>query len=100
MGCIRTAEYGGHNAEFRPVGTAFNRPGYRLLLITDPDGEQFWPGQSRQLAELVPDRADLMRFTAEEGTAYHCQPTGRLLTETVCSTGWLLSHPFEGNDGG
>jgi hypothetical protein len=51
------------------------------LLVTDPDAEQFWPGQSRQLAAMVPGRADLVRFTAEEGAALHCQPTGRLLTE-------------------
>ena len=50
-------------------------------LITDPEGEQFWPGQSRQLSGLVPGRADVLRFGADEGAAYHCQPTGRLLTE-------------------
>jgi len=63
---------------------------YRLLLITDPDAEQFWPGQSRQLAELVAGRADLIRFTAEEGAAYPCQPTGRLLTEN-CMFDWLAA---------
>jgi hypothetical protein len=50
-------------------------------LITDPDAEQFSPGQSRQLAELVAGRADLIRFTAEKGAAYPCRPTGRLLIE-------------------
>jgi len=51
------------------------------LLITDPEGEQFWPGQSRQLSGLAPGRADVLHFGADEGAAYHCQPTGRLLTE-------------------
>ena len=51
------------------------------LLITDPDQEQFWPGQSKRLAALVPGRADLVRFTAREGANFHCQPMGRLLTE-------------------
>ena len=51
------------------------------LLITDPEGEQFWPGQSSQLSGLVPGRADVLHFGADEGAAYHCQPTGRLLTE-------------------
>ncbi|MBE3560720.1 MAG: prolyl oligopeptidase family serine peptidase [Ktedonobacteraceae bacterium] len=51
------------------------------LLITDPADEQFWPGQSRQLADLLPVRADLVAFSAEEGANYHCQPLGRLLTE-------------------
>lgn len=51
------------------------------ILITDPEDEQFWPKQSRQLADLVPGRSDLITFTAEEGANYHCQPLGRLLTE-------------------
>jgi hypothetical protein len=51
------------------------------LLITDPDGEQFWPGQSSQLSGLVPGRVDVLHFGADEGAAYHCQPTGRPLTE-------------------
>jgi hypothetical protein len=51
------------------------------ILITEPADEQFWPEQSRQLADLVPGRADLISFTAEEGANYHCQPLGRLLTE-------------------
>lgn len=50
------------------------------LLITDPEHEQFWPGQSTQLAALVPG-ADLVAFTAAEGAGSHCQPMGRLLTE-------------------
>jgi hypothetical protein len=53
------------------------------LLITAPEAEQFWPGQSDQLAELLNGRAEVARFTAEEGASFHCQPTGRLLTENV-----------------
>jgi hypothetical protein len=44
------------------------------LLITDPENEQFWPGQSRRLAELVGDSATLMPFTAAEGADGHCEP--------------------------
>ncbi len=51
------------------------------LLITDPDDEQFYPGQPRQLADLIPGRASLVAFSAQEGANYHCQPMGRLLTE-------------------
>ncbi len=51
------------------------------LLITDPQGEQFWPGQSTTLARLVPD-AELAHFTAAQGADLHCQPLGRLLTES------------------
>ena len=50
------------------------------LLITAPDHEQFWPGQSEQLAQLVP-HAETISFTASEGADHHCQPLGRLLTE-------------------
>lgn len=44
------------------------------LLILSPDGEQFWPGQSEQLAELTRDVSALVRFTAAEGADEHCQP--------------------------
>jgi len=50
------------------------------LLITSPEKEQFWPGQSEQLAAMVPD-ATLQPFTADEGADYHCQPLARLLTD-------------------
>lgn len=51
------------------------------ILVTDPEGEQFWPGQSRQLADLLGDRAHRVEFTAEEGANLHCQPLGRALTD-------------------
>ncbi|MBK1783240.1 alpha/beta hydrolase family protein [Prauserella cavernicola] len=57
------------------------------LLITDPEGEQFWPGQSRALAELV-DGAEVVSFTADEGASWHCEPLGRLLVEQRVF-GWL-----------
>lgn len=52
------------------------------MLITSPEDEQFWPGQSQALADLVTSRADIVAFTAHEGANGHCQPMGRLLTET------------------
>jgi hypothetical protein len=51
------------------------------LLITDPDGEQFWPGQSEQLYDLVPGTKELVKFTVAEGGDRHCQPMGRALTD-------------------
>jgi Prolyl oligopeptidase family len=51
------------------------------ILVTNPEDEQFWPGQSEQLATLLGDRGQLVDFTAEEGANYHCQPMGRLLTD-------------------
>lgn len=50
------------------------------LYITDPDGEQFFEGQSAELAALVPG-ATLARYSQEEGASYHCQPLARELTE-------------------
>jgi prolyl oligopeptidase family protein len=50
------------------------------LLITNPDGEQFFAGQPAELASLVPN-ATTARFTEEEGASYHCQPMARELTE-------------------
>lgn len=50
------------------------------LLITDPEREQFFPGQSAELAGLVPG-ATLVPFTADEGASFHCQPLARELTE-------------------
>lgn len=46
------------------------------ILITDPDNEQFWPGQSRELADAIGDNATVVRFTAEEGADWHCEPMG------------------------
>ncbi len=45
------------------------------VLITDPDDEQFWPGQSRQLYDLVGSSVkELVRFTAADGANWHCEP--------------------------
>jgi len=51
------------------------------LLITDPEHEQFWPGQSERLAALMPDVSTLVRFTEAEGADFHVQPLARALTE-------------------
>jgi len=44
------------------------------LLITSPDHEQFWPGQSEQLAKMVGANATVVAFTAAEGADSHCEP--------------------------
>lgn len=49
------------------------------LMITDPEDEQFWPGQPQQLADLVPG-SHRVPFRAAEGANMHCQPLARLLT--------------------
>ncbi len=49
------------------------------MLITDPEGEQFWPGQSRQLYDLLKSPKSLIHFTAIEGANWHCEPMTPLL---------------------
>ena len=51
------------------------------LLITDPEGEQFWPGQSQQLFDKLRGAKRLMQFTAFEGADRHCEPMARSLLE-------------------
>ena len=43
------------------------------VLITDPEGEQFWPGQSQQLYDALPGSKTLVKFTAAEGADLHCE---------------------------
>ncbi|MEJ2871247.1 hypothetical protein WCD74_26045 [Actinomycetospora sp. OC33-EN08] len=44
------------------------------VLITDPEHEQFWPGQSARLAEALTCPVTRMSFTAAEGADRHCEP--------------------------
>ena len=52
------------------------------ILITDPDGEQFFPGQPRELYNLLPGEKEILTFSQAQGANFHCQPTGRQLTHT------------------
>jgi dienelactone hydrolase len=51
------------------------------LLVTDPEGEQFWPGQARRLFDALPGPKELIRFTSAEGAGLHCEPMARSLLE-------------------
>ncbi len=47
------------------------------ILITDPEHEQFWPGQSRKLYDAIgtpEEQKALVRFSAAEGADSHCEP--------------------------
>lgn len=44
------------------------------LLITDPDNEQFWPGQSKELHNKLPSLSTVIEFTEAEGSDSHCEP--------------------------
>lgn len=47
------------------------------IFIADPDDEQFWPGQPREVYEALVCPKTLVRFTADEGANWHCQPKAR-----------------------
>jgi hypothetical protein len=51
------------------------------LLIADPEGEQFWPGQSQRLSDNLHNTKQLVAFTADEGADRHCEPLARSLLE-------------------
>lgn len=51
------------------------------LLVTDPEGEQFWPGQAERLAAMTRTVSTHVPFTASEGANFHCEPMARLLVD-------------------
>ena len=51
------------------------------LLITDPEGEQFWPGQSQRLYDLLEGPKELLPFSASEGAGRHCEPLAPALRD-------------------
>jgi hypothetical protein len=64
-------------------------PTFRQHL--DPDNEQFFPGQPRQLYDLLPGEKQILEFTQAQGANFHCQPTGRQLAHTQMFD-WLADH--------
>jgi hypothetical protein len=50
------------------------------LLVTAPEHEQFWPGQSQELHDGV-SGAELVEFTEAEGGSWHCEPVARALRD-------------------
>jgi hypothetical protein len=61
------------------------------LLLTDPEGEQFWPGQSEQLADLLTCEHEVVRFTAADGADLHCQPLAPGLSQAHWFS-WLTKY--------
>ncbi|MFA9271965.1 MAG: hypothetical protein ACEQSX_14655, partial [Baekduiaceae bacterium] len=51
------------------------------MLITDPEHEQFWPGQSQELHDRLTGDSELVTFTAHEGADGHCEPLAPMLRE-------------------
>ena len=56
--------------QLRDVAAQIRTP----LLITDPEDEQFWPGQSEQLADLLTAPHEITPFGVADGANFHCQP--------------------------
>jgi hypothetical protein len=50
------------------------------LLITSPDHEQFWPGQSAEMHRAV-ESSTLITFTEAEGADWHCEPAAHGLRD-------------------
>jgi len=46
------------------------------MLITEPANESFWPGQSRQLYDLLTSPKKLVPFSESDGADLHCEPQG------------------------
>jgi hypothetical protein len=46
------------------------------MLITEPVNEAFWPGQSRQLYDLLASPKKLLPFSESDGADLHCEPKG------------------------
>jgi len=43
------------------------------MLITDPEGEQFFPGQARKLYDALQCPKQIVHFTREQGADQHCE---------------------------
>lgn len=67
-------------------------------LITDPDDEQFWPGQSQELYDRLSCPKEIVRFTRGEGANWHCEVAAQgLRDERVFDwLGTVLRHPDAG----
>ncbi len=50
-------------------------------LVLDPEGEQFWPGQSQDLFDALTCEKQIARFTAAEGADWHCEPAALSLRD-------------------
>ena len=47
------------------------------VLVTDPDDEQCWPGQSQQLADALGPLATVEPFSRDSGANWHCEPAAQ-----------------------
>jgi hypothetical protein len=47
--------------------------------VCDPEGEQFWPGQAKELYDKLTCPKALLSFSAAEGADRHCEPLGNVV---------------------
>jgi hypothetical protein len=50
-----------------------------------------FPGQPRQLYDLLPGEKEIIEFGQAQSANFHCQPTGRQLTHPQMLD-WLADH--------
>ena len=60
------------------------------MLILDPHNEQFFPGQPRQLYDLLPGE-EILGFTQAQGRTSTASPPAAQLTHTQMLD-WLADH--------
>jgi hypothetical protein len=61
------------------------------ILILDPDNEQFFPGQPRQLYDLLPGEKEIIELTQAQGRTSTASPPAAQLTHTQMLD-WLADH--------
>lgn len=49
------------------------------MFVADPEDEQFWPGQAQEVYDALKSPKTIVKFKAEEGANWHCEPKGRSL---------------------
>jgi hypothetical protein len=58
------------------------------MLVTDPEGEQFFPGQAQRLYDALPGPKAIARFTRQQGAGEHCEVGAPGLRDR-CIYDWL-----------
>jgi hypothetical protein len=55
------------------------------MLICDPDDEDWFTGQPRELYDALRCEKELVHFSREDGANLHCEPWARgLVTARMC----------------
>lgn len=52
-------------------------------LILDPEDEQFWPGQSQEMYDVLTCEKKLVHFSRDDGANWHCEPAAQSLRDEV-----------------